>query len=362
MNIVVTGITGFAGSHLAELLIRHGHVVRGLGGPQDPLTHLEGLIDAGELLRQNIVLADMEDRSALESLLDPAPDCVYHLAAQASVPRSWDNPRETFRINVMGTLALLDYLKELNPCPKMLHVGSADVYGTSINAVMSADDGGAITENCPLNPMNPYALSKATADSLCRQYFLRDGLPIVRVRAFNHIGPRQGPGFAASDFARQIAVGEVDSTRRRLHVGNLEAVRDFTDVRDMMSAYQLAMTEGEPGAVYNICSGVGRTIQELLDGLLSLAACEFDIVPDPALLRPVEIPRFVGSNKQFVGATGWIPRIPWEQTLSDILNYHRQAIQRYGSRKDKGIIRYHNEEKLRLTRETDDPSVNSSKI
>ncbi len=359
MNILVTGITGFAGSHLAELLIRHGHGVRGLGGPQDPLTHLEGLIDAGELSRQDIVLADLEDRSALESLLDPAPDCVYHLAAQASVPRSWDNPRETFRINVMGTLALLDCLKELSPCPKVLHVGSADVYGKSVNAVTSADDGGGITEDCPLNPMNPYALSKASADQLCQQYFLRDGLPIVRVRAFNHIGPRQGPGFAASDFAKQIAVGEVDSNHRRLHVGNLEAVRDFTDVRDMMSAYQLAMTKGESGAVYNLCSGVGRTIQELLDGLLSLATSEFDIVPDPALFRPVEIPRFVGSNRHFVDTTGWSPRIPWEQTLSDILDYHRQAIQRHGNTKDKRIIRYHSEEKLRLTRETDDPTVNS---
>ncbi len=362
MNIVVTGITGFAGSHLAELLSRHGHDVRGLGAPQDPLSHLEGLFDAGKLSRQDIVLADLENRSALESLFDPAPDCVYHLAAQASVPRSWVNPRETFRINVMGTLALLDCLKELNPCPKILHVGSADIYGTSVNNLKTADDGGAITEECPLNPMNPYALSKATADSLCQQYFLRDGLPIVRVRAFNHIGPRQGSGFAATDFARQIAVGEVDPTRRRLQVGNLEAVRDFTDVRDMMIAYRLAMTEGEPGAVYNLCSGVGRTIKELLDGLLSLATCQFDVQPDPALLRPVEIPRFVGSNKHFADATGWSPRIPWEQTLSDILDYHRQAIQWQQSTEDKRSIIYQHQQKYRLTPETNNQSVNSLKI
>lgn len=360
MNIVVTGITGFAGSHLAELLTHRGHHVRGLGGPKDPLTHLEGLIEAGELSRTDIVRADLEDRSVLESLLNPAPDCVYHLAAQASVPRSWDNPRETFRINVMGTLSLLDCLRELRPHPKMLYVGSADVYGNSANAVLPGENGGLIAEDCPLNPMNPYALSKATADNLCRQYFLRDGLPIVRVRAFNHIGPRQGSGFAAADFAKQIAVGEVDSNLRQLHVGNLEAVRDFTDVRDMVRAYELALTHGESGAVYNVCTGIGHTIQELLDGLLSLATCDFEIVPDPALLRPVEIPRFVGSNKLFVDTIGWMPRIPWEQTLSDILDYHRQTIQTSMNIEDKQKLQYHSNDKNQLTREADRPTFNPS--
>jgi GDP-4-dehydro-6-deoxy-D-mannose reductase len=320
MNVVITGITGFAGSHLAEYLVRKGHQVRGLGAAQDSLTHLETLISEGYLQVNDIFLADLEDRAAIRHLLNPIPDFLYHLAAQASVPRSWENPRETFRINVLGTLTLLECLRELRPCPRMLYVSSADVYGAS------ADADAVITEEFPMHPLNPYSLSKASADSLCQQTFLRDGLPIIRVRPFNHIGPRQSLGFAAADFANQIARGEIDVDYQQIHVGRLDAVRDFTDVRDMVKAYELAIIFGEPGAVYNICSSVGRSLQELLDGLLALSPIDFEVIQDESLMRPTEIPYCVGSNRLFTELTGWSPQIPWSQTLKDILEDHRQRI------------------------------------
>jgi GDP-4-dehydro-6-deoxy-D-mannose reductase len=326
MNVVITGITGFAGSHLAEFLARKGHRIRGLGAHRDPLTNLDRMISDGDLCPDDLILADLEDRSALEQLLDPAPDYVYHLAAQASVPKAWRDPRETFRINVMGTLALLECLKGLNPYPKMLYVGSADEYGASAKSNSGGEDAEypRIIEDIPLQPTNPYSLSKAAADSLCHQMFQRDGLPIIRVRAFNHIGPRQGGGFAAADFANQIVRGEIDRNRRVLKVGNLDAVRDFSDVRDVVRAYEAAITKGESGAVYNICSGTGRTLQELLDGLLSLSYTEFNVMQDPALMRPADIPCIVGSSNRIKEATGWSPEISWSQTLEDILEDHRQ--------------------------------------
>ena len=329
MNIVITGITGFAGSHLAEHLIRKGHRIRGLGAPQDSLSNLDALISNGKIKSSDIVLADLEDQNALERLLDPNPDYVYHLAAQASVPRSWDNPRETFRINLMGTLNLLECLKELNPCPKMLYVSSADVYGASAKSCCSTNPSEPpllLTEDIPLQPMNPYSLSKAAADNLCYQLSQQGDLPIIRVRAFNHIGPRQSKGFAAADFASQIAMGEIDPDRRIIRVGRLDAIRDFTDVRDMVRAYELSITKGEPGAVYNICTGQGHTLQELLDGLLSQSSTDFEIVQDQTLLRPIEIPCFVGSNKLFFKTTGWSPEILWSQTLEDILEDHRRHL------------------------------------
>ena len=320
MNVVITGITGFAGSHLAEYLIRKGHHVRGLGAPQDSLTHLDTLISNGYLQANDVVLADLEDRTAIRRLLNPIPDFLYHLAAQASVPRAWENPRETFRINVLGTLTLLECLRELRPCPKMLYVSSADVYGAS------ADSSIPLTEEFPMHPLNPYSLSKASADSLCQQSFLRHGLPIIRVRPFNHIGPHQSVGFAAADFASQIARGEVNTDYRKIHVGKLDAIRDFTDVRDMVKAYELAIIFGEPGAVYNICSGVGHSLQELLDGLLSLSPIPFKVVQDESLMRPTEISYCVGSNRLFTELTGWSPQIPWSQTLMDILENHRHQV------------------------------------
>ena len=326
MNVVITGITGFAGSHLAEYLARKGYHIRGMGAPRDPLTNLDRLISDGDLCPHDVILGDLEDHSALERLLDPTPDYVYHLAAQASVPRAWENPKETFRINVMGTLTLLECLKEMTPCPRILYVGSADEYGASAKSMGTKGNGEFrnLTENIPLQPTNPYSLSKASADSLCQQMFQRDGLPVVRVRAFNHIGPRQGGGFAAADFARQIACGEIDRDKRVLKVGNLDAIRDFSDVRDVVRAYELAITKGESGAAYNICSGKGRTLQELLNNLLSLSYTEFDVIRDPALVRPADVPCIIGSNSRIKKTTGWSPEIPWSQTLEDILEDQRQ--------------------------------------
>jgi GDP-4-dehydro-6-deoxy-D-mannose reductase len=329
MNVVITGITGFAGSHLAEYLARKGHRIRGLSAPRDPLTNLDRLISDGDLCPDDVILEDLENLSALELLLDPRPDFVYHLAAQASVPRAWQNPRETFRINVMGTLALMERLKEMSPCPKILYVGSADEYGSSARTIEMDENGEyqGLAENTPLQPSNPYSLSKAAADSMCQQIFQRDGMPIIRVRAFNHLGPRQSGGFAAADFARQIVRGEMERKNRILHVGNLDAVRDFLDVRDVVRAYELAITKGEPGAVYNICSGKGRTLQRLLDDLLSLSYANFKVVRDPDLMRPADVPFMVGSNKRFNEATGWSSEIPWTQTLEDILeDYRRRAM------------------------------------
>jgi GDP-4-dehydro-6-deoxy-D-mannose reductase len=250
-------------------------------------------------------------RTGLE---ETRPDYVVHLAAQSFVPRSFADPHETFEINFLGTLNLLEALKACGFRGRILYVGSGDEYGVVYEEDLP------IIESHPLRPRNPYAVSKAAAEMLCYQWCQTEGMNIVMVRPFNHIGPGQDERFAVSNFAKQV----IEIKRRRhkpiIEAGDLTAVRDFTDVIDVARAYFALLEGGKAGEVYNVCSGEGRSLGNLLQRMLVLAGVRAEIVTDSARLRPSEQKRVVGSNRKLVETTGWQPEITIEQSLQNILD------------------------------------------
>ncbi len=312
MRSLITGAGGFAGSHLADCLLAADGTQEVWGcdltGQRRPF-HPSAL---------RMAAADLRDPEAAFRLVDQVrPDRIYHLAGQAYVGDSWSIPWQTIETNMRAQVNLLEAVSAAGLRPKILVTGSADVYGRVPTDCLP------IAEDCPLQPDSPYAVSKIGQDMLGIQYGLSHHLDIVRVRPFNHIGPRQNRRFVAPAFASQIAAIEAGRQDPVLHVGNLSARRDFTDVRDMVRAYQLALAEGEAGAVYNIGSGQSRPIQELLDILLGLARVAITVEFDPARLRPVDLPDLVCDASRFRARTGWSPSIPFEQSLSDLLDYER---------------------------------------
>ena len=248
------------------------------------------------------------------------PDRVVHLAAQSSVHQSWLDPDGTLRTNLHGTLHLLESLRRRGQAPGMLVVGSADEYGAAEAALLP------LREDCPLRPNSPYAVSKVAQGALALQYALSFRMPIVRTRTFPHTGPGRGETFAESSFAKQLA--EIEYGRRPpvLEVGNLDAVRDFTDVRDVVRAYWLLLERGVSGEVYNVCSGRGIAIRDVVERLTQLARARVELRVDPARLRPSDIPTLVGDPARLRRATGWEPCFPIERTLQDLLDDWRRRI------------------------------------
>jgi len=317
VKALITGIAGFAGSHLAEYLLAHTELaVHGTVVPGHSTANIDHLRE-----RLTLYQADLREYDQVLAVLHQArPDYVFHLAAQAAPSLSILRPGETIITNILGQLHLLAALVHLGLAPRILVIGSADEYG------LVRPDELPITEDNPLRPVNPYSVSKIAQDYLGYQYFLSHGLPIVRLRPFNHIGPRQAPGFVVADFAQQIAKAEAGKCPPIIRVGNLETKRDFTDVRDMVRAYYLAITKGEPGQVYNVGSGKAYAIKEILQRLLAMSPLSFTIEQDPARFRPSDVPTLVCDCSRFHACTGWRPEIPLEHTLADTLNYWRQRI------------------------------------
>ncbi|MBI3456851.1 MAG: GDP-mannose 4,6-dehydratase, partial [Candidatus Rokubacteria bacterium] len=248
------------------------------------------------------------------------PDRVFHLAAQSYVPTSWLIPGETLTGNVTCQVNLFEAARELE-LPARFHIaGSSEEYGLVRTEELP------IREDHPLRPLSPYAVSKVAQDLLAYQYWQSYRLHTVRTRGFNHTGPRRGEVFVTSNLARQIA--EVEKGRREpvVWIGNLDAIRDFTDVRDMVRAYWLALEHGEPGEVYNLCSGRGYTIRNVLEILLGLAQARVEVREDPARLRPSDVPVLVGDGTRFRQISGWQPTMPFEVTLKDLLDYWRQRV------------------------------------
>lgn len=265
--------------------------------------------------------ADLSDYPGLLALLEAIkPDYVFHLAAQASVRRAWANPAQTLVNNSTIQVNLLQAVVELGLAPRILIVGSADEYG------LIEEKTGVVNEDTPLRPLNPYAVSKIAQDYLGLQYHLSHGLDIVRVRPFNHIGPRQGLGFVVPDFSKQIADIEAGFQEPVMRVGNLSARRDFTDVRDMVRGYCLALTVGKAGQVYNLGSSRAYAIQEILDRLLDMSRVSVRVETDPERLRPSDIPIMVCDSSRFRGATGWQPKYDIADTLRDVLDYWRERV------------------------------------
>lgn len=315
MRALITGLSGFAGSHLAEYLLRQPDVeVSGVVfGPVNQAEHLLNRIQAHQI--------DLTDEEATRRVLrETNPDLIFHLAGQAYVPASWADPWQTLANNIRAQVNLLHGLVRLELAPRVLVIGSNEEYGR-----VSADRL-PIDETTPLRPDSPYGVSKITQDYLGLQYFISHQLPVVRVRPFNHIGPRQDGRFAAANFARQIAEAEAGKRDTVIRVGNLDAQRDFTDVRDMVRGYALALERGKAGEVYNVGSGRPHAIRELLDGLLKWAQVECTVVVEAERMRPSDTPISYCDAAKFRAETGWAPQIPIEQTLHDILKDARERV------------------------------------
>jgi GDP-4-dehydro-6-deoxy-D-mannose reductase len=314
LRALITGVGGFAGSHLADYLLNQTEwQVYGCVLPGWDCSRLDRRVTCIEL--------DLRDRAGVRTMLErSAPDYVFHLAAQPSVPISWDEPWDTLENNIRAEVNILDGLVKLSAKPRVLVVASNQEYGLVGPADLP------LHEDVPLRPNNPYAVSKVAQDMLGLSYFLSYGLPVVRVRPFNHIGPRQSESFVVPAFAKQIALIEMDRQEAVVRVGNLSAQRDFSDVRDVVRAYYLATTQGQSGEVYNIGSGQPRTIQMILETLLSLSTKQIRVEFDPARMRPSDTPVVYCDASKLHRVTGWQPMIPLEQSLRDVLDDWRTRV------------------------------------
>lgn len=328
MRALITGITGFAGSHLAEYLLQEHPDIEVYGtyrwrSRRENVQDVEGRVE--------MVECDLRDPTSVRRMLARAkPEVVFHLAAQSFVPSSWSGPSETLTTNITAETNLFEAVRDLGLDPVIQIACSSEEYGKVF------PDEVPIKETNPLRPLSPYAVSKVAQDLLGYQYFQSYGLKTIRTRGFNHTGPRRGDVFVTSNFAKQIASIEAGLQEPVIRVGNLNAIRDFTDVRDMVRAYWLATQKGRPGEVYNIASGKGQTIRELLDRLIALAAVEVTVEIDPARLRPSDVEVLLGDASKFHADTGWEPQIPLEQTLADLLDFWRQRIGTSGEKSTVG--------------------------
>ncbi len=315
MRVLITGITGFAGSHLTELLLKKGGIevygIQRWRSKTDNIDHLKGKI--------HLLECDLRDASSvLHAIEKIRPERIFHLAAQSFVPASWSAPAETLSTNLIGQLNIFEAVRKAGLSPRIQIAGSSEEYGLVLpNEV-------PMTENNPLRPLSPYAVSKVAQDFLGYQYHMSYKIFIVRTRGFNHTGPRRGDVFAESNFAMQIARIEAGLQEPIIRVGNLEAQRDYTDVRDMVEGYWLSLEKGTAGEVYNIASGKTWSIQKTLDMLLSHSSIKVKIMQDPERMRPSDVQILLGDNTKFVQATGWKPKIPFETTLKDLLDYWRE--------------------------------------
>jgi GDP-4-dehydro-6-deoxy-D-mannose reductase len=317
MRVLITGVTGFVGSHLADYLVARGDCE--LFGTYRWRSRMDNVGHLGS--RITLVECDLKDGGAVRRMLAGVhPDRVFHLAAQSYVPTSWMSPGETITANVSCQLNLFEAIRDSGLAARVHVAGSSEEYG------LVRKDELPIREENPLRPLSPYAVSKVAQDYLAYQYWMSHRVHTVRTRGFNHTGPRRGDVFVTSNFARQIAEAEKGLREPAILVGNLEAIRDFTDVRDMVRAYWLALDRGEPGEVYNVCSGRGYTIQNVLDILRGLAQTKVDIHPDPSRLRPSDVEVLIGDCSRFQRLTGWHPTIPLEVSLKDLLDYWRQRV------------------------------------
>lgn len=313
---LITGITGFAGSHLAELLLKEDVDIHGIQrwrSKSDNIDHVKNQIHFHE--------ADLLDAHSLYKVIDEVkPDFVFHLAAQSYVQSSWASPSNTLEVNITGSVHLFEAVRKSGlDCPIQIACSSEE-YGKVM------EDELPIKETNPLRPLSPYAVSKLAMDYLGYQYNESYQTKIIRTRGFNHTGPRRGDVFAESTFAKQIAEIEKGLAEPIVKVGNLDAVRDYTDVRDMVRAYYLSVQKCDPGEVYNIATGTGWKIKDVLDLLLSMSKVKIQIKEDPDRMRPSDVRVLIGDASKFKKKTGWKAEIPFEKTMEDLLNYWREKV------------------------------------
>jgi len=313
MNVLVTGAAGFVGVHFAHFMLK-----------ERPEEQLFGVVRPGAPRNRvpqgvKIVDVDLERPQDVVALLDRVrPDRVVHLAAQSSPVASWEDPAGTLRTNVLCLLNLLEAIRRLKISPRVLVVGSAEEYG------MVDPEDLPLDETAPLRPTTPYAVSKVAQGFLALQYSLSLGMGIIRTRTFHHTGPGRGASFAESAFARQIVDVERGTRAPVLDVGNLEAVRDFSDARDVVRAYWALLEHGVPGDVYNVCSGRGIAIRGVLERLIALSGVSVEVRLDTSRLRKADVPVLIGSPAKLRAATLWEPRLSLDQSLRDLLEHWRE--------------------------------------
>lgn len=343
MRVLITGITGFAGSHLAEYILANHPGVEVFGGCRwrSRMEHLRDLEKHGKLnnlversvdspeslaacLRPGTVTllhADLTDSLSARRLIDAVrPDRIFHLAAQSFVPGSWNAPAMTVDVNVNGQINLFEAIRMAGIDPVVHIAGSSEEYG------LVYPDEVPMKESNPLRPLSTYAVSKVAQELLGWQYFRSYGLKALTTRGFNHTGPRRGEIFVTSSFARQIAEIEKGLRPPVVMVGDLESKRDWTDVRDMVRAYWLALEKGEPGEVYNVGSGSTIRVADMLDTLLGMSTAKIDVVKDPTRFRPSDVKILWADATKFRSRTGWEPKIPFDKTMRDLLDYWRARV------------------------------------
>ncbi|MFS0555797.1 GDP-mannose 4,6-dehydratase [Brevibacillus sp. 179-C9.3 HS] len=313
MRALITGVRGFVGQYLAKQLIAENVEIWGTSRGESPEPYIQGV---------RLISTDLTDESEIVALIeDIRPDYIFHLAGQSSVHFSWENKIETFNANVECTIRLLEAIRKSKfaKSVKILTVGSSEEYG-KIDSSQTP-----ITELTSLRPISPYGISKATVSFLLSHYYNSYGLQIIHARPFNHIGPGQNLGFVTTDFAKQIVEIEKGVISSVIKVGNLEAKRDFTDVRDIVKGYSLLMRRGKPGEAYNVCSGVPVSIMDILYWFIKRSFNQsIQIVTDANNLRKSDIPLHFGSAEKMRNQTGWTTEISLDSSLQDILDFWRE--------------------------------------
>jgi GDP-4-dehydro-6-deoxy-D-mannose reductase len=321
MRLLITGITGFVGSHMAEHALAQGAEVFASTRWRSRTENIEHLRESVHLIE-----CDLRDMASVGRLLaTSSPTHVIHLAAQSFVGASWHTPAETLSTNIVSQVNLLEGIRDLKVVPRFLVIGTSEEYG-----LVYADEV-PIKETNPLRPLSPYAVSKVAQDLMGFQYFKSYGLPIIRSRAFNHEGPRRGEVFVTSSFAKQVAEIEAGLRKPVIFVGDLKPRRDYSDVRDIVRGYWMLLERGEPGEVYNLCSGRSWAIQQVLDFFLDRSRIKgIAVETDPERLRPSDVMVLEGDSSKIQHALGWEVEIPFEQTLQDLLHYWRPRVAAVG--------------------------------
>ena len=317
MRVLITGIAGFIGSHLADYILSQKDVE--LYGTFLKYESLENLTH----IKDQLVLreCDIMDQEQLDNIIkESLPDCIFHLAAQSNVVLSWQIPQKTVRINVEGTVNLLESARKHVPDARIMLASSREVYGAVKKSELP------ITEEHQPEPINPYAVSKLAMEFLGYNYYYKYGLKSIILRSFNITGPRRPESFVCSDWAKQVAQIELGLKEQEIRIGNLNAIRDFTDVRDAVRAYWLAIKKCKPAEPYNLCSGRALKMKEILDMILSLSDKDIKVVRDEKKVVKIDVPYVAGTNKKLRKATGWKPKIRLEKTLKDLVDYWKEKL------------------------------------
>lgn len=308
MKVFITGANGFVGKHLVHLLLQRRHSV--FAGIHHNTAAFQKSVKTFKL--------DLLDQNSLYELLkEIKPDAIIHLAAISRVNDSWKDPALTFNINLIGTINLIQAANKVVPEAKIITVGSSEEYG------LTGLSGRYLTEEHPCQPQNPYASSKLAMGQVGIQLAQKNHQTLIHVRAFNHFGPYQPKGFVISDFASQIVQIEKGLSKPNIYVGDLTAIRDFTDVRDVVNAYLLLLENEVETGIYNVCSGISRSIRECLDELLRITSIRVQVIEEESKFRNLQVPVFLGANKKINNAVNWKPQIPFQKSIHDTLQYWR---------------------------------------